>query len=94
MGGVSTLISAAVTEDIVPKASYIFTIITDLSLSTGETTIKTFVDSNKQHEITDASFVKGKFGMKTDASTIMQVDEIEMMEIPTDVQTVLPGFDL
>lgn len=94
VGGVSTLISAAVTEDIVPKASYIFTIVTDLSISTGETTIKAYVDSNKQHEITDASFVKGKFGMKTDASTIMVVDEIEMMEIPTDVQTVLPGFDL
>ena len=32
--------------------------------------------------------------MKTDASTTMQIDEIEMMIIPTDVQTVEPGFDL
>ena len=94
VGGVSTQISAPVIEDIVPKASYIFTIITDLSILTGETTIKAYVDSNKQHEIVDASFIKGKFGMKTNGSTIMQVDEIEMMLVPTDVQTVEPGFDL
>ena len=94
VGGVSTQIGAPVVEDIVPKASYIYTISTDLSISTGETTIKTYVDSNTQHEIVDASFVKGKFGMKTYASTIMQVDEIEMMIIPTDVQHVEPGFDL
>ena len=94
VAGVSSVISTAVIEDIVPQASYIYTIVTDLSLSGGDTTIKAYVDSNKQHEIVDSSFTKGKFGMKTDASTTMQIDEIEMMIIPTDVQTVEPGFDL
>lgn len=94
VAGVDTMISGWVVEDIVPKASYIFTVATDKSVETGETTIKAFVDSNKQHEIIDASFTKGKFGMKTNASTIMQINEVEMMEIPTDVKTVDPGFDL
>jgi phage tail-like protein len=94
VGGVTTQISAPVTEDIVPQASYIFTVITDLSAANGDTVIKAYVDSNKQHEIIDASFTKGKFGMKTNASTIMKIDEIEMMVIPTDVRTIAPGFDL
>lgn len=94
VAGVSTQISAPVVEDIVPKGSYIYTVITDKSILTGDTTIKAYIDSNKQHEIVDGSFDKGKFGMKSDNSTIMQIDEIEMMEIPTDVQHVEPGFDL
>lgn len=94
VAGVETQISGWVTEDIVPKGSYIFTVITDKSVVTSDTVIKCYVDSNKQHEILDDSFEKGKFGMKTDSSTIMQVDEIEMMEIPTDIQAIDPGFDL
>jgi hypothetical protein len=94
VGGVSTQISAPVVEDIVPKASYIFTVVTDLSISTGDTTIKAYVDSNKQHEVVDSAFTKGKFGLKTSGSTTVQVDELEMMEIPTDVQTIEPGFNL
>jgi len=94
VAGVETQISAWKTEDIVPKASYIFTVITDKSLADSSTKIKAFVDSNKQHEIVDSSFEKGKFGMKSFSSTIMQIDELEMMEIPTDIQNIDPGFDL
>ena len=94
IAGVSSVIGSAVVEDIVPKASYVYTVITDLSPSTGNTTIKAYVDSNLQHEVVDGQFNKGKFGMKTNASTTMQINEIEMMEIPTNVQRVEPGFDL
>lgn len=94
VSGVETQISSWLVEDIVPKASYIFTVITDEKADGSSTKIKAYVDSNKQHEIFDSSFEKGKFGMKTDSSTIMQIDEIEMMEIPSDVQSVDPGFDL
>ena len=94
VGGLETQISGWVTEDIVPGASYVFTVITDLSPSTGNTTIKAYVDSNTQHEVVDGSFDKGKFGMKTDSDTTMQIDEIEMMEIPTDVRRIEPNFDL
>ena len=94
IAGVSSVISSAVVEDIVPRASYVYTVITDLSPSTGNTTIKAYVDSNLQHEVVDGQFNKGKFGMKTNASTTMQINEIEMMEIPTNVQRVEPGFDL
>lgn len=94
VASVPSVISAAVVEDIVPKASYILTVITDKSESSGDTLIKAFVDSNKQHQVIDSSFDKGKFGMKTDGSTIMQIDEIEMLEVPFDIQKVEPGFDL
>lgn len=94
VAGVFTQISVDKVEDIVPNASYVFTIVTDKSESSPNTIIKAYVDSNKQHEVFDSSFEKGKFGMKTDASTIMQVNEIEMIEIPMDVQTVGPNFEL
>ena len=94
VGGIETMISAWVPEDIAPKGSYIFTVITDKSVVTTDTIIKAYIDSNKNHEVLDSSFEKGKFGMKTDSSTIMQIDEIEMMEIPTDIRQIDPGFDL
>lgn len=94
VAGVETQISAWKNEDIVPKASYIFTVITDKSVVGSGTVLKAFVDSNKQHEVVDSSFTKGKFGMKTNPSTIMQIDEIEMMEIPTDIRQIDPGFNL
>ena len=92
VASVTTQIGSNITEDIVPKASYIFTVVT--SKGATDTQIQTYVDSNLQHEIVDTSFEKGKFGMKTDASTTMIIDEIEMMEIPTDVRQILPNFDL
>ena len=91
VGGVSSQIGLNISEDIVPKTSYIFTVVT--SKGTTGTMIKTYVDSNLQHDIYDSSFEKGKFGMKTYSSTMI-IDEIEMMEIPTDVQYILPNFDL
>ena len=80
-----------ISEDIVPKAYYIFTVVTSKG-NTG-TMIKTYADSNLQHDIVDTSFEKGKFGMKTYSSTMI-IDEIEMMEIPTDIQYILPNFNL
>jgi len=94
VGGVSSQIGADEPFDIVPEGSYIYTITTSFNTLTGDTLIKTFVDANAIHKITDASFEKGKFGMKTDPSTIMKIDEVEMFEIPLDVQQVLPGFSL
>ena len=94
VGGVPTQIGADVTEDIVPKTSYVFTVATSFNTLTNETQIQTFLDSNKQHEIIDNTFSKGKFGYKTDGSTILQVDEIEMIQLPVDVQRINPGFDL
>lgn len=94
IAGVPTQIGADVIEDIVPKASYIFTVATSFNGLTGQTQIQTFVDSNKQHEVLDNQFQKGKFGMKTDSSTLMQVGEIEMFQLPVDVRRINPGFNL
>lgn len=94
VGGIETQIGSWVDEDIVPQASYIFTVSTFLDQGTNETFIQTYVDSNKTHSLSDDSFVKGKFGMKTAASTVMQIDEIEMIEYPVDVRRINPGFDL
>lgn len=91
---VSSQIGANISEDIVAQTSYILTVTTSKDVVTGDTLIKTFVDSNKQHQVIDSSFDEGKFGMKTDAGTTMQVDEIEMLELPVDVQQILPNFDL
>jgi len=92
IAGVSTQIGLNISEDIVPKADYIYTVIT--SKGSTNTMIKTYVDSNLQHEIYDSTYEKGKFGMKTYVSSTMFIDEIEMMEIPTDVQYILPNFNL
>lgn len=94
VGGVSSQIGGDVVFDIVPQTSYVFTITTSFKPSTTETLIQTYLDSNRIHSVLDSSFQKGKFGMKTDGSTTMQVDEIEMLELPIDVQQVLPGFSL
>ena len=90
----SSQIGADVSVDIVPKASYIFTVTTDFNPSGPDTLLQTFFDSNRIHQIVDASFDKGKFGMKTDGSTTMLVDELEMFERPLDVRIIEPGFDL
>lgn len=94
VAGVPTQIGADILEDLVSKTSYVFTVATSFNPLTLETQIQTFVDSNKQHEILDTTFNKGKFGYKTDSSTIIQIDEIEMLQLPVDVQRINPGFDL
>jgi len=94
VGGVSSQIGATTSFDLVPETSYIFTITTSFNSVTNTTLIQTLVDANPIHKVFDASFEKGKFGMKTDSSTIMKIDEVEMFQLPLDVQQVLPGFDL
>jgi len=92
--GVSSQIGATTSFDIVPEASYIFTVTTTFNPLTNDTLLKTFVDSNVIHKVIDSSFEKGRFGMKTDATTTMQTGEIEMFQLPLDVRQVLPGFSL
>ena len=94
VAGVETQIGADLNFDIVPAASYIFTVSTSYDALTGNTLIKTYIDSNRQHEVIDSSFEKGKFGIKTDATTEAIVDEIEMLQLPVDVRKVTPNFDL
>lgn len=94
VAGVETQIGADINFDIVPAASYIFSLSTSYDGLTGNTLIKTYVDSNRQHSVTDSSFEKGKFGMKTGASTEAIVEEIEMLQLPVDVRQVRPNFDL
>lgn len=94
VAGVATQIGADKTEDMVPEASYIYTIYTSYNPSTGETLIQTHVDSNQMHEVIDLSFNKGKFGMKTGLGINLEVQEVEMFQLPVDVRQVLPGFDL
>lgn len=93
VAGVSSQIGADIAEDIVPGAQYYFTVDTSYDSMSGITQIQTFVDSNRQHVITDSSFIKGKFGIKSGAEKV-QISAIEMMEYPTDVQRIDPGFDL
>lgn len=94
VGGVSSQIGADTPFDIVPQTLYFFTVTTSFNSIANDTLIKTFVDANPIHKVTDASFEKGKFGMKTDGSTIMKINQIEMFELPLDIDQVLPGFDL
>ena len=94
VAGVPTQIGADIVEDIVPKASYFITITTSFNTLTSDTTIKTFVDTNQQHEVIDGTYEKGKFGYKTDGSTIIQVTEIELMELPVDIRRIDPNFSL
>ncbi len=85
VAGVPTQIGADVSEDIVPATAYIYTVVTSFDVDAGLTKIQTFVDSNKQHEVLDGAFNKGKFGMETDGSTVMQVEELEMLPVPTSI---------
>jgi len=94
VAGVPTQLGGWVTEDIVATTSYIYTVVTFYDTIGSATKILAYVDSNKQHEVTDSQFEKGKFGMKTDASTTMQIDEVEMFQVPVDVQRIAPGFSL
>ena len=94
IAGISTQIGLDITEDIVPGGTYIYTVATSFNTVTSTTQIQTFVDSNKQHEIIDGAFNKGKFGYLTDLTTTIQIDEIEMLQLPVDVQKISPGFNL
>lgn len=94
VAGVYSQIGANVALDIVAQASYIYTICTSYKDETGETFIQTKHDSNKVHEVLDSSFTQGKFGMKSDATKVLVVEEVEMFQLPLDVQQVLPGFNL
>jgi hypothetical protein len=94
VSGVSSQIAPTVTADIVPKASYIFTIQTSRDELTNDTLLQTFLDSNRIHNVLDGSFEKGKFGFKTYSNTTLQTGEVEMIELPLDVRRILPGFNL
>ena len=94
VGGISIQIAAPVSVDIVPRASYIFTVQTSFDSFNNDTLLQTFFDSNRIHSVRDAAFEKGKFGFKTYPGTTMETGEIEMIETPMDVQRVLPGFNL
>lgn len=94
VAGVPTQIGAYITVDIVPQASYILTVATSWNDDTNQSHIQTYLDSNRIHVVDDGAFEKGKFGLKTDPTTTLQVDEIEMMQLPVDVQTIEPNFNL
>ena len=94
VAGVPSQIGADIFEDVVPQVNYVFTVTTSFNSLTNDTLIRTLVDRNTQHEIIDASFTKGKFGLKTDGATVMQVTTIEMMTLPVDVRRINPGFNL
>lgn len=91
---VDSIIGAAVDVDIVPGASYIFTVITGWNALNSNTVLQTYMDSNTLHNVIDASFEKGKFGYKIGAGTTVNIGEIEMFQYPMDIQFVLPGFSL
>lgn len=94
VAGVSTQIGADVPVDIVATATYIYTVQTSFNGLSGNTFIKTYLDSNRIHTVVDGSFIKGRFGMKTGLNTTMQVGEVEMMQLPVDVGQIKPGFSL
>lgn len=94
VAGVPTQIGADVAVDIVPQASYVLTVATSWNDLTNESHIQTYLDSNRLHIVDDGAFEKGKFGLKTGAATTLQVDEIEMMQLPVDVQVIEPNFNL
>lgn len=94
VAGVYSQIGADVLLDIVAQASYIYTITTSFKPETNETLIQTHLDSNQVHQVFDSSFTQGKFGMKSDPTKVLVVEEVEMFQFPLDVQQVLPGFNL
>lgn len=94
VGGISTQIAAPAIVDIVPTTSYIFSVQTSYDPLNDNTLFQVYLDSNRIHSVVDGAFEKGKFGFKTPGSTPMQVNEIEMIQLPVDVRRVAPGFDL
>lgn len=93
VGGAETQIGSWIDEDIVPGASYFYSVTTSYDELTGDTQIQTYVDSNRQHVVVDSAFEKGKFGFRSGATGI-QIGEVEMMQLPVDVRRIDPGFDL
>jgi len=94
VAGVETQIGVDIPFNVPPQTNQFFTITTDFNTTTSETQIKTYIARNLMHKVVDSEFEKGKFGMKTDALTTALVDEVEMFEMPVDIQQVLPGFNL
>jgi len=94
VAGVSTQIGASILVDIVPTTSYVFSIQTSFDPLNNNTLFQAYLDSNQIHSLVDGDFEKGKFGFKTPGGTAMQIDEIEMIQLPVDVRRVAPGFDL
>lgn len=94
VAGVTTVIGAAVTIPVFLDTFYIWTITTDFNNIENETLIKTYQDGNEVHEVLDATFEQGTWGVESSSGGRSELSNVELFLRPLNVETVNPGFDL
>lgn len=93
VAGIETILAGPVVNpELHENTDYILTIITS-EKQDGNIEIRCKHDGNIIFKIEDGTFTDGRFGLKTEASTQMLIDEIEMYEQPLETDFVLPGFE-
>ena len=92
VSGVETPLAADVIEDMEENTNYILTVATFKDTFTTDVKIICYQDRNIIFEVTDTAFFKGRFGFKTEASSVMIVNEVEMFEQPLETDLIVPGF--
>ncbi len=91
--GAPTQLGSNVIVDVVPDVFYVFSVSMSYNAQTTDVLIQTAIDEIKLHKQSDGSFTEGKFGMKA-GSAIMQIESVEMLELPVDVKVIGPNFSL
>lgn len=91
VAGVPTVLAGPTPFEIFEDTYYMFTVITDYNSIADTTQLKTHIDSNVVHNMVDATFDKGSFGMESGAGSVSVVEDIEMFLMPLTFETVLPN---
>lgn len=89
--GVENIIGSDVIADIEENTDYVLSVQTFENNSNG-IKILCFQDGNVIFDIDDNTFVDGRFGVRSDTSSVVVVSEVEMFEQPLETETILPGF--
>lgn len=91
VAGVPTMLGSPVAAQIFNETYYVLTVIVDLNTATSETLIRTYQDRNKIHEVVDAQFTKGTWGVQSGAGSVSRYSEIEMFLMPLEYDLILPN---
>lgn len=92
VAGIETVLQNTIEPEIFANTDYILTVVTNIGTG-GDQQIECKHDGNTIFNIEENTFVKGRFGFKTETGSILEVDEIEMFTHPLETDFILPGFE-
>jgi phage tail-like protein len=92
VSGIETSLAPNVIADIEENTDYILTLTTFKDPFSTDVKIICYQDRNVIFDVVDQEFATGRFGFKTEAGSIMTVNEVEMFEQPLETDLIVPGF--